>query len=73
MDLVIDLISFVEGKSYGFQEYILNLLDDFSSLRKEIRVEKIILLINQTQHSFFSKNMEMYSNIIAVDLIVLFL
>lgn len=55
MDLVIDLISFVEGKSYGFQEYILNLLDDFSSLRKEIRVEKIILLINQTQHSFFSK------------------
>ena len=47
MDLVIDLISFVEGKSYGFQEYILNLLDDFSSLRKEIRVGKIILLINR--------------------------
>ena len=59
MKLVIDLLGFKYGKSYGFQEYLLNLLDDFSESRDMIRAQHIILLINQSEYQFFYNR---YSN-----------
>ena len=55
MNLVINLLSFEREKSYGFQEYIFNLLDDFAVSRDIIKANSIILLIRKKELIFFKK------------------
>lgn len=51
--LVIDLLVFERGKSYGFEEYALNLLHDFVRYRDRLSVSEIIIVIRETQKKFF--------------------
>lgn len=53
MRIVVDLLGFVEGKTYGFQEYLLNLLDGFSSHTDVVTAESITLLVNESEKPFF--------------------
>lgn len=55
MKLVIDLLDFECGRSYGYQEYLLNLLDDFHSHRSDILASQVILLVKNSELIFFSE------------------
>lgn len=57
--LAIDLLVFERGKTYGFEEYILNLLSDFKRFRSSLKISDIILVIRDTQETFFR---EYFSN-----------
>lgn len=52
--LVIDLLGFTQGKSYGFQEYICNLLNYFVNNRKDICVDDIVVVCQKSQEAFLS-------------------
>ena len=53
MKLVISLYDFVHGKSYGFEEYICNLLDYFSKNRKLFIADDVIVACAESQLFFF--------------------
>ena len=53
--LVIDLLAFEFGKSYGYQEYIYNLLEYFFDNRDRIKYEDVILVFEKRQYPYFKK------------------
>lgn len=53
MKLVIELLGFKHGKSYGFEEYLFNLLRDFSRYRDKIKAEEIIIVCHDSQKEYF--------------------
>lgn len=53
MKLVIDLFGFEQGRSYGFEEYILNLLTSFAKNRNQIKAEEIFVACQTSQVDFF--------------------
>ena len=53
MKLVVDLLGLEYGKSYGFQEYLFNLLDDFCKYRDKILAKRIVLLVQSSQSKYF--------------------
>lgn len=52
--LVIDLLLFEKGKAYGFQEYILNLLNYLYRNRNRVLYQEIILVCQDSQKEHFS-------------------
>lgn len=52
MKLVIDLLGFEHGKSYGFEEYMMNLLNDFVTYRDNIKVDHVIVVCHKSQEDF---------------------
>ena len=53
--LVIDLLVFERGKAFGFQEYILNLLDYLFEHKKDILYNEIILVCKDSERPCFDK------------------
>ena len=53
MKLVIELVGFKHGKTYGFEEYIFNLLSDFKKNRSLIRASEIIIVCPEDQKEYF--------------------
>lgn len=53
MKLVIELIGFAHGKSYGYEEYIFNLLRDFKRNRSLINASEIIIVCPEDQKEYF--------------------
>jgi len=53
--LVIDLLVLERGKSYGFQEYVFNLLNFFYQHRKSIQYKHIIIWCKDTELSLFDR------------------
>lgn len=53
MKIAIDLIGFEHGKSYGYEEYIFNLLRDFKSNRSEINASEIVIACQEDQKEYF--------------------
>lgn len=53
MRLVIELIDFKHGKSYGYEEFVFNLLRDFSRNSSQINASEIIIACREDQQSFF--------------------
>lgn len=53
--LVIDLIGFVHGKTYGFEEYVFNLLKDFKKYRPSIMASEIIIACREDQVIHFNQ------------------
>lgn len=53
--LVIDALVYVNKKSYGYQEYLFNLLDFFHSNRNDLFFDQIIIVCDETQVSDFEK------------------
>ena len=53
--LIIECMGVVKGKSYGFQEYLLNLLDYMHSHREELNYKEVILVCKPSQKDFFSR------------------
>lgn len=56
MRLVIDLLGFTRGKSYGFEEFICNILSYFRDNIQQIKADKIIIAINSNQKTFFEQS-----------------
>lgn len=54
MRLIIELIGFAHGKSYGYEEYIFNLLRDFKRNRSQIKASEIIIVCHEDQKEYFS-------------------
>jgi glycosyltransferase involved in cell wall biosynthesis len=52
--LIIDLLVLEKGKSYGFQEYVFNLLNYFYSHRDGIFYQKLIIWCKDTELDLFS-------------------
>lgn len=55
MKFVIDLVGFQRGKSYGFEEYISNLLIFFSEHINDIKVDQIVLVCHHSQQQYFER------------------
>lgn len=53
--LIIDVLAFEYGKSFGYQEYVLNLLDYFYTHRSDIPFETIIIVSLESQRKYFDK------------------
>lgn len=53
--LVIELLALHKDKAYGFQQYILNILDYFYAHRDNIHYDHVILLCKDTEESLLSK------------------
>ena len=60
--LVIDASGFIQGKTYGFNTYLVNLLEYFDKQRKEIEFDRILIACDNTQTDIFEKyqSMEVY-------------
>jgi len=56
--LVIDVLAFEYGKSFGYQEYICNLLDYFSAHRFDILFDKIVIVCLKQQQVYFEKYLD---------------
>lgn len=63
MKLVIPLYDFAHGKSYGFEEYICNLLDYFSTNINQIVADDVILVCEEDQFDFFY---DRYGNVFSI-------
>ena len=53
--LVIDALIFFNGKAYGYQEFLFNLLDYFAEYRKFFNYARIILACPKSQTKYFEK------------------
>lgn len=53
--LIIDALAFEYGKSFGYQEYLLNLIDYFYANRSKILYEEIIIVCVKSQQKYFLK------------------
>lgn len=53
--LVIDALAFADGRAYGFQEYLFNLLDYFYEHREALSYSEIIVVVNESERSHFEK------------------
>lgn len=53
--LIIEVLAFEYGKSFGFQEYVLNLLDYLYKHRFDILFEKVIIVCLKNQKIYFEK------------------
>ena len=53
MKLIFDLLAFERGKSYGFEEYISNILTYVVDHRQEIAADRIIIACLDTQVKYF--------------------
>lgn len=53
--LVIDLLGLHKDKAYGFQQYILNILDYFYAHREEIKYDRMILVCRKSEAQMLSK------------------
>jgi len=53
MKLVMDLVGFQRGKSYGFEEYISNLLIFFSEHINDIKVDQMVIVCHPSQQQYF--------------------
>lgn len=53
--LIIDCLAFEYGKAFGYQEYVLNLLDYLYSHRNLILYDKIIIVCIASQQNYFEK------------------
>lgn len=53
--LVIDLLVMERHKSYGFQEYILNLLGYFHRHREDVLFDKIVIICKRGEESLFAE------------------
>lgn len=53
--LVIDALIFENGKAYGYQEYLFNLLDYFYEHRDDFSFKRILIACPESQRQFFSK------------------
>lgn len=59
--LVIDAFAFEHGKSFGYQEFLFNLLDYFYSCREQILFEEIIIVCIDSQKDYFRKYTDKFS------------
>lgn len=53
--LVIDLLGLEDGKAYGFQEYIFNMLNYFYQHRDDINYERIVIWCKNTSEDMFKQ------------------
>lgn len=53
--LVIDALIFENGKAFGYQEYLFNLLDYFFDRREELLYQRVIIACPENQKEFFQK------------------
>ncbi len=53
--LIIDALIFHDGKAYGYQEYLFNLLDYFAEHRNSFDYERIVLVCPKSQVKSFEK------------------
>lgn len=53
--LVIDLLALHKDAAYGFQQYILNILDYFYVHREEIKYDRVILVCKKSEAQMLSK------------------
>ncbi|MHA8053745.1 glycosyltransferase family 4 protein [Aquirufa sp. OSTEICH-129A] len=53
--LIIDALVFEQNKAFGFQEYLFNLLNYFFDNREDLLFNKIILLCDKKEVTFFEK------------------
>jgi len=53
--LFIELLPFENGKSFGFQEYIFNLLNYFYQKRKDLRFDEVNIICLKGQEQYFKK------------------
>lgn len=58
---VIELLTLHQNKAYGFQQYVLNLLDYFYKYREEIKYDEIILACKKTEIGLLSKYADKFS------------
>ena len=53
MKLVIDLIGFEHGRSYGYEEYVMNILSYLTKNRELVKVDDIIVVCQTSQEFYF--------------------